>query len=98
MGRVSLRSTVVAAKDQISADLAGEAVLLHLKSGVYYGLNPVGARVWDLLKTPTPVRQISRVLLEEYRVDPQRCEQDLLALLQELETEGLIEMKHGATS
>jgi hypothetical protein len=36
-------STVVAAKDQVSCDLVGEAVILDMKSGIYYGLNPVGA-------------------------------------------------------
>ena len=40
---ISDRSIVVAAKDQVSCDLAGEAAILNMKNGVYYGLDPVGA-------------------------------------------------------
>jgi hypothetical protein len=47
---IAKTSTVVAAKDQVSCDLAGEAVILNLKSGIYYGLNPVAARVWSLIQ------------------------------------------------
>ena len=31
------------AKDQVSCDLGGEAALLHMNKGIYYGLDPVGA-------------------------------------------------------
>jgi len=43
---VSGYSSVVATKTKVSSDLGGEAVILDLKSGVYYGLNDVGTRIW----------------------------------------------------
>ena len=49
---ISDRSVVVATKDQVSCDLAGEAAILNIKSGVYYGLDPVGARIWTLMQEP----------------------------------------------
>ena len=52
MSSLSDRTTVVVAKDQVSCDLAGEAAILNLKNGVYYGLNTVGARVWNLVQEP----------------------------------------------
>ena len=52
---ISDRSVVVAAKDQVSCDLAGEAAILNIKSGVYYGLDPVGARIWSLVQEPRKV-------------------------------------------
>ena len=91
-------STVVAVKDQVSADLAGEAVILNLKSGVYYGLNEVGARIWQLLQEPRIVAAIRDTLLEEYEVDRDSCDRDLLAVLQELATAELIEVHHEATA
>jgi len=91
---VSEHSTVVAVKDQVSADLAGEAVILNLKSGVYYGLNPVGARIWQLIQEPKAVTTIRDSLLEEYEVKTDICERDLLALLRELAAVGLVEVKH----
>ena len=92
------QSTLVAVKDQVSADLAGEAAILHLKSGVYYGLDPVGARIWELLKTPRTVAEIRDALLREYDVEPETCEKDLAALLEKLHEEQLIEFPNEETA
>jgi hypothetical protein len=93
---VSQRSTVVVAKDQVSSDLGGEVAILDLKAGMYYGLDDVGARVWDLIQEPRNVSDIRDTILEEYNVRPERCERDLLALLQRLADEGLIEVQNAA--
>jgi hypothetical protein len=85
-------STVVAAKEQVSCDLAGEAVILNLKSGIYYGLDPVGAQIWSLIQRPTTVGAIINRLLEEYEVAPDRCESDLLNVLREMAEKELIEV------
>jgi hypothetical protein len=83
----------VAAKDQVSSDLGGEVAILDLKAGVYYGLDAVGARIWSLIQEPRTVNEILNILLEEYEVEPERCERDLLVLLQRLAEEGLIEVE-----
>ena len=90
---VSGDSTVVAAKDQVSSDLGGEVAILDLKAGVYYGLDAVGARIWSLIQEPRTVNEIRDILLEEYEVEPERCERDLLVLLQRLADESLIEVE-----
>jgi hypothetical protein len=46
---LSERSTVVAVRDQVSSDLGGEVAILDLTGGMYYGLDAVGARVWELV-------------------------------------------------
>jgi hypothetical protein len=78
---VSLSSIVVVAKDQVSGDLAGEAVILSLKSGIYYGLDAAGAGIWNLIQDPIAVSAIRDALLNEYEVEPERCERGLLGLL-----------------
>ena len=90
---VMLRSTVVAGKDQISADLSGEAAILHLKTGVYYSLNAVGKQILDFIRKPQKVSDVLQFVLERYQVDPDRCESDLLALLGQLAAEDLIQVK-----
>ena len=97
-GVVSGYSIIVAAEGQISCDLAGEAAILNLTSGVYYGLSPVGARVWNLIRRPRTVHDIRDMLLQEYDVEVERCERDLLALLRELAAEGLIEVRDGTAA
>lgn len=91
-------AVVVAIKDQVSTSLEDEAVILNLKDGVYYGLDPVGARIWELVQQPQSVGAIRDILLKEYEVDPERCEQDLLRLLQEMAARGLIEVKDAQTA
>ena len=90
---VSVGSTVVAAKGQVSSDLGGEVAILDLQGGTYYGLDAVGARIWGLIQQPKNVEEIRNTLLSQYEVDQDRCERDLIALLQRLADEGLIEVR-----
>jgi hypothetical protein len=92
--KITVNSIVVVTKDQVSADLSGEAAILNLKSGIYYGLDAVGARIWKLIQEPRSVNEINDALVQEYDVDPDRCEKDLLALLEELLSKELIEVKN----
>lgn len=93
---LSANSIVVASRNQVSCDLKGEAAVLNLKNSVYYGLESVGAFVWNLVQRPRSVAELRDALLQEYDVEPGRCESDLLALLEKLLAEGLIEVKSGA--
>jgi hypothetical protein len=92
---ISKTSTVVAAKDRIWCDMAEEAVILNLDSGVYYGLNPVGARVWKLIQEPKTVSDLLATLLETYDVAVDQCETDLFSLLQDLAANELIVIEAG---
>ena len=95
---ISDQSIVVAAKDQVSCDLAGEAAILNIKNGVYYGLDPVGARIWSLMQEPRAVADIQNTITGEYDVEPERCARDLVGLLEKLLAEGLIEVKDDSSA
>jgi hypothetical protein len=95
--QVSKDSTVVAANDQASCDLGGEAVILDMKSGIYYSLNSVGAQVWKLIQKPSTVSALLAMLLEQYDVEADRCESDLLALLDDLAARELIAIITGVS-
>lgn len=90
---LSLRSVVVATGEQVSCALGEESAILNLKNTVYYGLDPVGARIWSLLLEPRSVRDIRNTLLDEYEVEKKRCETDLLKFLDQMRAEGLIEVR-----
>jgi Coenzyme PQQ synthesis protein D (PqqD) len=92
---ISLDAVVVASKDQASCPLEDEVAIVQLKAGVYYGLDPVGARIWELIASPRSVRAIRDVLLAEYQVDAERCQSDLVSLLQTLAEAGLVEVTDG---
>ena len=95
--RVSLSDLAVieAAKQQVSCGLSGEAVILSLQDGIYYGLNTVGARIWELLQEPRTVEELRSLIQQEFDVDPARCARDMEALLGELANHGLIEVRDG---
>jgi hypothetical protein len=90
---IALDSVIAAGREQVSCDLNEEAVILNLQSGVYYGLDRMGARIWNLLQSPRTVGEIRDLLLQEFDVEPARCEADLLALFSRLQDEGLIEVR-----
>ena len=92
MSSISLDSVVSPSKDLVFSNVADEVVILDLKSGVYHGLESVGARAWELMSESRPVREVRDRLVDEYDVEPQRCESDLLRLLEELKSHGLVDV------
>ena len=90
---LSRESTVVSAMRLVGAEVGEDVLLLNLESGMYFELESVSARIWRLLETPTTVRRIEEVLLEEYDIDPERCHAEVARLLSELEDEGLVEVR-----
>ena len=73
--------------------LDGETVLLHLASEYYFGLDPVGTRVWELLQQHDTVDPIVAVLVTEYEVDEGTLRRDLDRLLGELAESGLVHIE-----
>jgi len=90
---ISMNSVIGVTKDLVSADLGEEIAILHLGNGVYYGLDAVGARIWDLIQEPKRVDELRDSILKEYDVEPERCKSDLLNLLEELTNQDLVEVK-----
>jgi hypothetical protein len=92
---IRLDSIVAASPDQVSCELNDEVAILHVPAGIYYGLDPVGARIWQLLASPRSLRSVRDTLLAEYDVDAGRCEDDLLALVRQLRDAGLVTVRDG---
>jgi hypothetical protein len=89
---ISLDSVVTVSKDQVSCSLEDEIAIVQLKAGIYYGLDPVGARIWELIATPRSVRAVRDALIAEYEVDAERCEHDVVTLLRTMAEAGLVEV------
>ena len=78
---VSLDRTFSPSRDAVVRDVEGEAVVLDMKAGRYFGLNGVGARIWRLLEADGRLRTVFAALCEEYDAAPDDIERDLLALV-----------------
>jgi hypothetical protein len=73
-----------------STELQGETVLLSLEQQSYFGLRATSQRIWQMLEQPCTLEQILEVLLLEYQVERQQCEQEVSAFMQHLWTAHLI--------
>lgn len=78
------------APDVIFQHVAGETVLLDLKSEKYFGLNELGTRLWSLMQDQIPLNEILKRLHSEYQVEYDRLETDVVNLLEELQANELI--------
>ena len=76
---------------QVRARTVGEeTVLLHLDSGTYFGLDPVGTRTWQLIQAGKSLSQVCDAIIEEFDVSRQVLEQDVLALARDLVDKKLV--------
>lgn len=89
---VSLESQVRPNDDVLFQELHGEGVLLNLNTGVYFGLDPVGRRVWELLREHKTLGAVLAAMLAEYEVSEQQCSADLLSLVGQMQEHDLVKV------
>ena len=76
---------------QVMARRVGdETVILDLASGTYFGLDPVGARIWQLMTEGKTLAEVCATMLAEYEVTREGIERDVLRLAEELRAKQLI--------
>jgi len=86
------------AADVVFRDLAGEAVILNLATGTYFGLDAVGTRIWQLIAEDWSREQVIAAMLAEYGVEEARLRRDLDDLLGKLRDKGLVTIDAEATA
>jgi hypothetical protein len=89
---LTLKDSIAIPDDVLFRELDDEAVLLNLKTGVYFGLNPVGLRVWQLIGEGTSLQHVLETMGREYEVQGEVLEHDLLDLCRQLCANGLGEV------
>jgi polyhydroxyalkanoate synthesis regulator phasin len=73
-----------------ASEIDDEVVMMHVKTGKYYGLDDIGSRIWELMETKIQVQEIINQLMKEYEVSQQECEKDVLELMENLKAQDLI--------
>ncbi len=89
---VSLASTIRINDDVLFNDLQGEIVILSPKTGVYFGLDPVGTRAWQLIQHHGRLGAVRDAMLKEYEVSAERLWEDLQDLITRMVDNGLVEV------
>ena len=88
--KIDIRTTVARNDEIISSDMGEETVMMSIEKGEYYGLDPVGRRIWELVQQPSLVNDICRTLLDEFDVTTEQCEHDVLTFLNRLREKDII--------
>lgn len=78
--------------DLLSADVDGEMVMMDVETGVYFGLDAIGTDIWKRLEAPVTVADLTADLVGDYDAAPETIERDVLALLTDMKTRGLVEV------
>ena len=76
--------TLKPSEDVLFQELSGEAVLLHVRTEQYYGLDKVGARVWALIVETGSAGAMVLRMLEEFDVNEEELRGDVGRLVEEL--------------
>jgi hypothetical protein len=87
---ITIESRVARSPDQVWAALGDELVMFNFEAGQYFGLNAIGAAVWERLQEPRRVADICADLQRAFAVSPERCASSVLTFLRSLEQRGLV--------
>ena len=83
--------TRLAVPPQVMSRLVGEeTVLLDLASGMYFGLDGVGQRIWEAVNAGHSLGETAALIAAEYEVDAAQAQADVLAFAGELVSRGLL--------
>ena len=93
MSQVSLDTSLLVPDDVIFRELDGEAIILSLETGMYFGLDEIGTRVWALVAASGTLRDAVEVMAGEYEVERSALERDVLELAGGLLEKGLVRVR-----
>ncbi|CAM4097742.1 metallophosphoesterase [Bacillus manliponensis] len=91
---VSLSSIVAQCEGNIVSDMDGETVMMSVENGKYYNLGKIGGAIWNIMKEPVSIEQVVTILMSEYDVEREDCEEQVRSFLIQLYEEDLICIKH----
>jgi Coenzyme PQQ synthesis protein D (PqqD) len=89
---ITAESIVSWSEAPVATEVDREVVLMNVGRGRCYGLGETGSSVWRRLGSPIRVDDLCRELTLEYQADPDVLQNDVLALLEHLQEEGLVKV------
>lgn len=97
-GPLSLATVVSASPNQVHSRVGDDLVILDLDRSLYYSLDPVGARVFELVQEPMRLDAIVDTIVAEFEVDAPTARADVLALMDTLVAQKLVEARATGSS
>ena len=88
---IDLQTALARSEQLLYSEVDGDVTMMSVENGKYYSLRDVGARIWALLERPMAPEQICNQLMVEYRVDRERCEGEVIRVMRQMASEGIVE-------
>ena len=77
----------------LSSKIDEEVILMSIEADSYFGLDPIGSYIWELLsKQPSTVNELVVLLTEEYEIDEETCRKDVQIFINDMSTRKLIKL------
>lgn len=76
----------------VAAEMDGETVMINIDTGKYYGIDPIGSKIWGYLAAPKTLAELVDALVAEYDVDRDHCKADVTEFLTYMSGEGLVKL------
>lgn len=87
---IKLTDKIAISPQAVARQVGDETIILHIRSGTYFGLDPVGARIWYLMEEGKTLAEICNTMLNEYEVSREELERDAVTLVRELLARDLV--------
>jgi len=81
---VRLDSIVVRDSEPVATTIDDEVVMLSPRAQAYFGLGSVGSEIWKAIEQPRRVDEICAALMQEFEVDADTCQREVLDFLNDL--------------
>jgi hypothetical protein len=94
MTNIGLDTVVARGSEHVETTMVGQTVMMSVAHGKYFALDGTGLRVWECLTEPVSVGRIVEQLLDQYEVDREQCETEVIFFLSEMMKNGLT-VEHG---
>ena len=88
--KLELSTTITRNENIVFTDLDDTIVMMDVDEGQYYELDPVAARIWEIVEESPTVSGICSALAAEYAVEPQECQEGTLEFLQSAAEQGIV--------
>src|SRR5262245_43710903 len=76
----------------LHSEINNETVMIDMEKGLYYALDDIGSRIWALADQPIAMRHLCDRLTIEYAVSPEQCREEVAQFLEELLSNGIVEI------
>jgi Coenzyme PQQ synthesis protein D (PqqD) len=97
-GRLTLDCVVQRDQDVIAAEADQDVVMVSIAKGLYYAVSDIAREIWETIDRPKKISDLIDDLTATYKVDRHRCEEETLAFLEDLRTEGLLRVRDGTSA